>query len=445
MTPRDDLLRTYRDKRKLGITPEPAGAVSPAGAGGLFVVHKHAASHLHYDLRLEMEGVLRSWAVPKGISKNPADKRLAVHVEDHPLEYGDFEGLIPEGNYGAGAVIVWDRGAWISVGDPLEGLAAGKLLFDLRGHKLHGRWTLVKLKKGEREWLMIKEQDNLVEEDGDAFPQGSVLSGLAVEELRDGSTRAAQLRAALAAAGAPRRAVDPRKVELQLCEPHEVPFSRAGWVFELKYDGFRFLAATDGEPLLLTRSGRDVTSAFPELARTLARLPFAGLVLDGEVVVHDERGFPSFQRLQRRAQLSRPHDVRRGAIERPASFYAFDLLAAEGHDLRPLPLIVRKTLLTSVLPEVGAFRYADHVETQGQPFYEGVVRMGLEGMVAKKADAPYRGGRRPQWKAMGRGYLRRDFRRVDSLWNGRATLRPAFRFFGKRGFGAVFAARTRRS
>ncbi|MEX0691842.1 MAG: DNA ligase D [Gemmatimonadales bacterium] len=400
MSASDDLLRTYRDKRKLGVTPEPAGAVAPAkGGGGVFIVHQHAASHMHWDLRLEMEGVLRSWAVPKGISKNPADKRLAVHVEDHPMEYGEFEGLIPEGNYGAGAVIVWDRGVWIPVEDPIEGLKTGKLLFDFRGHKLHGRWTLVKIKKGERDWLLIKERDNLVEEDGDVFPPGSVLSGLTVEELRDGATRGATLQKALEEAGAPRKAVTPARVELKLCEPEETPFSKAGWIFELKYDGFRFLAARhDGAPLLLTRSGRDVTAAFPEIVRSLARLPYDDLILDGEVVVHDERGYPSFQRLQRRAQLSRTPDIGRAALERPASFYAFDLLAAEGFDLRPLPLTTRKALLKTVLPAAGPFRYADHIDQQGKPFYDGVVQMGLEGMVAKKADAPYKGGRRPDWK-----------------------------------------------
>src|SRR5918994_5056730 len=160
-----DPLLPYRAKRSLERTPEPAGAIPPnakAGGGGLFVVHKHAARRLHYDLRLEMGGVLMSWAVPKGPSRNPADKRLAVHVEDHPIEYGDFEGRIPEGNYGAGAVIVWDRGTWVPLEDPIEGLKKGKLLFDLRGYKLKGRWTLVKIKKGVKDWLFIKERDGYV-------------------------------------------------------------------------------------------------------------------------------------------------------------------------------------------------------------------------------------------------------------------------------------------
>src|SRR5688572_3109191 len=184
---KSDPLAPYRAKRSLKRTPEPAGSHASSGisgAGGLFVVHKHAARRLHFDLRLQMNGVLRSWAVPKGPSYDTADKRLAVLVEDHPLEYGDFEGLIPEGNYGAGAVIVWDRGRWVPVGDPFEGLAKGKLLFELRGLKLHGMWTLVKIKKAEKEWLLIKERDAFASSAGAMPAEESVLSGLTVEDLK---------------------------------------------------------------------------------------------------------------------------------------------------------------------------------------------------------------------------------------------------------------------
>src|SRR5207244_6809520 len=187
--PQPDPLSKYRAKRSLDRTPEP-GARPPApapGPGGLFVVHMHAARRLHWDLRLEMDGVLTSWAAPSGAPPNRADKRLAVHVEDHPLEYGDFEGLIPEGNYGAGAVIVWDRGRWVPLEDPHEGMTKGKLLFELHGYKLKGKWTLVKLKKGEKEWLLIKEKDGYATADGgEALPPESVLSGRAVEEQGGG-------------------------------------------------------------------------------------------------------------------------------------------------------------------------------------------------------------------------------------------------------------------
>src|SRR6266508_220038 len=222
--PGSDLLRTYRAKRSLDQTPEPgarAALAAPAAssAGGLFVVHMHAARRLHWDLRLEMDGVLRSWAVPKGPSPNRADRRLAVHVEDHPLEYGDFEGIIPEGNYGAGAVIVWDRGVWVPLEDPHAGLEKGKLLFELRGYRLRGKWSLVKLKKGVKEWLLIKERDQYVSKD--PYPDESVLSGMTVEELRAAKDRAAPLKKELAKLGAPARTVRVGNTDLMLAETRE--------------------------------------------------------------------------------------------------------------------------------------------------------------------------------------------------------------------------------
>src|SRR5213594_2856432 len=390
-----DPLSAYRAKRSLERTPEPGArpAVPAATAGGLFVVHMHAATRLHWDLRLEMEGVLKSWAVPKGPSANPADKRLAVHVEDHPLEYGDFEGIIPEGNYGAGAVIVWDRGVWVPIEDPLEGLKKGKLLFELRGYKLHGKWTLVKLKKGEKEWLLIKEKDGHVSQDG-ALPPESVLSGLTVEELKAGANRAAPALELLARLKAPHRAVRPAEAEPMLAETRERPFTKPGWLFELKLDGYRVRATRHGgEAQLITRNGHDIAETFPEIARALAALPYDDMILDGELVVPDDAGRPSFQRLQNRAKVSRALEVRRAAVESPAVLYAFDLLAFEGYDLRPLPLERRKALLEQIVPRVGPIKYLSHFEKDGEALYEQVVKMGLEGIVAKKADAPYRAGR----------------------------------------------------
>ncbi len=193
------------------------GTVSPV-LGRLFVVHKHAARQLHFDLRLEMEGVLRSWAVPKGPSYDQNDKRLAVRVEDHPIEYGDFEGMIPKGNYGAGAVIVWDRGEWVPLEDWREGLEKGKLLFELKGYKLKGKWTLVKIKKSERDWLLIKERDAFMKSPGDQFPEQSVLSGVTVEEMLAGETPGSRLRAAAEKAGAAKSRVDPRAAPPMLAE-----------------------------------------------------------------------------------------------------------------------------------------------------------------------------------------------------------------------------------
>ena len=397
-SPAADALSAYRAKRSIEATPEPAGVVA-AFPGHLFVVHQHAATRLHFDLRLEMDGVLRSWAVPKGPSRNQADKRLAVLVEDHPLEYGNFEGIIPEGNYGAGAVIVWDRGMWVPIEDPHAGLEKGKLLFDLRGYKLKGRWTLVKIKKSAKEWLLIKERDaQMTTGDGTVFPAGSVLSGLTVEALKGRTDVAAPLRESLARLRAPRRKVRAKDVELMLAEPREKPFSKAGWIFEAKLDGYRMLASREGgEGKLTTRNGNDLTAAFPELARSLTALPFEGLVMDGEVVVNDDAGRPSFHRLSERARLTRASDVARAAVEQASSLFLFDLVAVEGFDVRPLPLLERKKLLRSIVPEVGALRFLEHYDTHGETVFAQVTKLGLEGIVGKKADAPYRAGRASTW------------------------------------------------
>jgi bifunctional non-homologous end joining protein LigD len=396
----DDGLSRYRAKRSPDRTPEPFGPVVP-GPGNLFVVHKHAARNLHFDLRLEMDGVLRSWAVPKGPTYDQAEKRLAVKVEDHPIEYGDFEGVIPAGNYGAGGVIVWDRGEWVPLEPWREGLEKGKLLFELKGYKLHGRWTLVKIKKSERDWLLIKERDQWLSSPGEAdnFSEESVLSGLTVEEIKSGEGPGAEtLRALEREEKAIRVRVDPRKVEPMHCETADEAFTRDDWLFELKLDGYRLIASkTKGEALLLTRNGNDYTSVFPEVARAVKALPFDECIVDGEVVVCDAKGLPSFSRLQQRGRLSSPMEIRRAAVELPATFYAFDLIAFEDFDLRPVPLLRRKELLKDVVPALGALRYLDHIEAEGEAFLEKVTAMGLEGIVAKKSDCPYRKGRSPHW------------------------------------------------
>ena len=396
-SPPDDNLSAYRAKRSPDSSPEPVGTVSPV-PGHSFVVHKHAARQLHFDLRLEMDGVLRSWAVPKGPSYDTNDKRLAVKVEDHPLEYGEFEGMIPKGNYGAGAVIVWDRGEWVPLEPWREGLEKGKLLFELRGYKLHGRWTLVKIKKSERDWLLIKERDEWVRSPGDQFPEESVLSGLTVDELKAGESPGARVRDAVARAGAVRARVDPVTVKPMLAEIGDDAFTRDGWLFELKLDGYRLIAAKEkGEALLLTRRGNDYTAAFPEVARAIKALPVESCIVDGEVVVLDARGMPSFNRLQQRGRIASPIDIRRAAVEFPATFYAFDLLAVEDFDLRPLPLIARKELLAEVVPRLGPVRLLDHIVREGEAFLKQVSALGLEGIIAKKADVAYHGGRTGHW------------------------------------------------
>ncbi|MDX1492971.1 MAG: DNA ligase D [Longimicrobiales bacterium] len=396
---RDQRLATYREKRKASRTPEPFGGRVLAG-GSIFVVQKHAARSLHWDLRLELDGVLLSWAVPKGPSPNQDDKRLAMQTEDHPLEYAEFEGVIPEGEYGAGAMIVWDRGVWIPVEDPHEGLEKGKLLFELRGHKLMGKWTLVKTKQAPNSWLFIKERDAYLDPDASTedYPDDSIYSGLTVDEFPHADEHAEALAERLGEEGVVEGVVRASEVELMLATAQEKPFTREGWVFEIKYDGYRLLAERRGrEAFLRSRKGHDLTATFPEIARAVRGLPYEGLVLDGEVVVNDAEGRPSFSHLQRRGRVLNRTDALRRSFELPALYYAFDLLAVEGFDLRTLPLLERKEILREILPSVGPVRYVDHIPESGELMYQHVERMRLEGIVGKKADAPYRGGRSSAW------------------------------------------------
>ncbi len=390
-------LAAYRAKRHAGGTPEPFGkdpaAEQTTPEALAFVIQKHAARRLHYDFRLELDGVLKSWAVPKGPAMDPKEKRLAVAVEDHPLEYASFEGMIPDGNYGAGPVIVWDSGSWIPLEDPHRGLESGKLLFELKGYKLHGVWTLVRTARSPKDWLLIKHGGQEAE-----VPDTSVLSGRSVEDVRAGSSGAEALRLRIASLDAPRRDLRAERVKLMLAESRDHPFSQAGWIYELKYDGFRLLVGReDGKAKLVYRRGSDATALFPEIARAVRALPYDSLVLDAEVVVLDEAGRPSFQRLQKRAQLSRAIDVEHASVAMPATAFVFDLLGAEGFDLRSLPLVKRKELLRELLPAAGPLRYTDHVERDGEELFEEIERLELEGMVAKRADSPYRDGRSADW------------------------------------------------
>ena len=270
-------------------------------------MHKHAATQLHFDLRIEMDGVLRSWAVPKGPSYDMNDKRLAVRVEDHPLEYGDFEGIIPAGNYGAGGIIVWDRGEWVPLEDWREGLEKGKLLFELKGYKLRGKWTLVKIKKSEKDWLLIKERDAYVKSPGDVFPEESVLSGLTVEEVKAGERADVDgARGARAGRGAAKSRVDPRddEADARRVARRRVHAATAGSSSSSSTAIACSRAKRGDEALLLTRNGNDYTEVFPEVARAVKALPLDACIIDGEVVVLDEQGKPSFSLLQRRGRLT---------------------------------------------------------------------------------------------------------------------------------------------
>src|SRR5262245_44668256 len=317
---------------------------------------------MHYDFRLELDGVLKSWAVPKGPSPNPADKRLAVHVEDHPVEYANFEGLIPPGNYGAGAVIVWDRGRWIALNDIAAGLVSGKLLFELRGYKLRGRWTLVKTRRGKDEWPVIKERDAYASEQStEDYPHDSVLSGRTVAQLAAKEDPAARIEAGLVKLGAKKRSVLARDLSPMLATPGKA-FTNKDWVFELKYDGYRLFAEKrDGKVTLYSRAGNDLTQTFPDVAEIVAALPYESFVIDGEVIVNDDRGLPSCVLTHKRGRILRRIDAERAALDLPATFYAFDLVAFGSIDLRSLELVDRKEALRSLLPTIGPLRYSDHV------------------------------------------------------------------------------------
>ncbi len=402
-------LKPYRARRDPEQSPEPFGgegelrALAPA-APRRFVVQQHAARRLHWDLRLEIGGVLASWAVPRGPSLDPAERRLAVRTEDHPLEYAEFEGVIPEGNYGAGAMIVWDAGSYSSANGeaPDAGLASGKLDLVLEGHKLRGRFALVRTKgEGGREWLLLKKgaKPAGLEEPVVVSP-ASVLSGLSVEELAAGVTRDADVRRRLR--GVPRDEEDVAALRPMLADRAEAPFSDPHWLFELKYDGVRVLAERRGPDVrLFARTGAERTHVYPEVARAVARLPLDDFVLDGELVALDSNGRSSFERLQRRWTQTDPRIVARLQVEIPTLLYAFDLLRAAGRDLRGLPLARRKQILSLFAPRTGVVRFADHVEGDGEALFAAAAEQGLEGVVAKRADAPYEAGRRSRrWQKL---------------------------------------------
>lgn len=399
-------LKEYRRKRDFQRTSEPAGADSADAAGHLFVIHKHAASHDHFDLRLEQEGVLSSWALPKGPSLEPGEKRLAIQVEDHPLEYADFEGVIPKESYGGGTSMLWDRGQWAAVGKA----KSDRIDFELDGEKLQGRWTLARMKsakeKDNKQWLMIKRHDvgkrkmNGVTVDDDR----SVVSGRSMAQIAADSDNIWTAEGASAKlpeppdpetlSGARRKALA-ADVRPQLATlAREVP-KGDDWIHEIKFDGYRVMARLEhGEVRLITRNGKDWTHRFPELARLLVQLPVESALLDGEVVALAHDGISSFRRLQE--ALS---DANTSAL----IYQAFDLLYLNGLDLSQVELIERKQTLVQLLKAAGfmgssSVRYSDHIDSQGQAFFEQACRLGLEGIISKRSTSHYRGDTRSkQW------------------------------------------------
>jgi bifunctional non-homologous end joining protein LigD len=452
-----DKLARYRSMRDFSKTAEPAGAEHTVKANRLrFVIQKHEATRLHYDFRLELDGVFKSWAVTKGPSLDPADRRLAVEVEDHPLDYGDFEGTIPQGQYGGGTVMLWDRGYWEPEGDPHEGLRKGDLKFSLDGERLKGSWVLVRMKRREREkrdnWLLIKHHDGWsLEDHGGELVESevtSVASGREMDQIAAGKgkgptkfmtgkgrasgknvwqsnrasaedpvgRRSAPLKAAAAPkvkAPAPLRAAAlPGFVPPQLAQSVDRPPPGAGWGHEIKFDGYRLqLRVEGGKATLKTRAGLDWTTKFRAIAEDGAAL--ADGLYDGEACALDENGSPDFPALQAALSDGRTDDL---------IFFVFDALFIAGEDLRNLPLRERKERLKAAVAKAGKrlerrIRYVDHFETAGDAVLQSACRMSLEGIVSKRLDAPYRSGRSDTWQ---KSKCRAGHEVVIGGWNGEA-------------------------
>jgi len=427
-----DKLSTYKQKRDFQKTQEPSGAAKlNASNRRRFVIQKHDATRLHYDLRLELDGVFKSWAVTKGPSLDPHDKRLAVEVEDHPLDYGDFEGTIPKGQYGGGTVMLWDRGFWEPEGNktPEQALAKGDFKFKLEGERLHGSFVLVRMRNdrdgGKRtNWLLIKHHDEFsVEEDGAAVLEEnatSVASGRTMEAIAAGKGRkpkpfmvqsgdvqadavwdsnhglAADERAAdtktRRKSASPKAAKSkmPEFIPPQLCETLDRPPSADGWIHEIKFDGYRIQARIEnGEVTLKTRKGLNWTTKYPAISTSAANLPDA--IIDGEICALDENGAPDFAALQAALSEGKTDEL---------AYFAFDLLFDGNEDLRQLPLTERKERLQTLLDDAGEdsrLRFVEHFETGGDAVLRSACKLSLEGIVSKQADAPYQSGRTETW------------------------------------------------
>ncbi len=402
--PRAAPLSEYSAKRAFEATPEPAPALAARSGPLLFVVQQHSARQLHYDFRLEAEGVLKSWAVPKGPSLDPTQRRLAVQTEDHPYDYASFEGVIPPGQYGAGEVIVWDCGVYSPDEDRqtwyhdrkeaerlvLEGLAKGKLGITLRGEKLKGSFALVRTSDAKN-WLLIKHKDRFTTEAAVIEQDRSVLSGLAVEDLKARPVRRIPA-SRLTPAGAGEAM--PSKLLPMLAELRDAPFTHADWMWEPKLDGYRVLAFIDGQEVKFrSRRGLDLTASFPRLAAQLAQQAVKGMVLDGEIVAFDAGGKPSFAALQERVQLKTEREIAAADRSAPAVLYCFDLLHFAGLDLRDAPYAERRRWLAQCLLPTPHVQLV-HVSEDGKALYQAALAAGFEGAMAKRKDGKYEAGRR---------------------------------------------------
>jgi bifunctional non-homologous end joining protein LigD len=399
-------LKQYASKREFEKTPEPKPGDTHKGNHPIFVIHKHAARAFHYDLRLEMEGVLKSWAVPKGPSLDPSLKRLALMVEDHPLDYKDFEGVIPEGNYGAGSVIIWDRGFYHhpSTRDEneserllLDGFRKGDLKFVLEGEKLHGAFALVKTRNDGKSWLLLKKKDRYAAK-GDILKENrSVVSRKSLEEMLEVGSRKSfrqkklnqiHLHEATESEDLQNAPIKPmpHAVQPMLATPVKEAFDHPDWIFEVKWDGYRAIAEIQDDSISLhSRNGISFDKKFFPITEALRKFGFDA-VLDGEIVVVDDQGRPDFQMLQHYQRYGKGHLL----------YYVFDLLFFRGHDLTGMPLLRRKELLKKILPSNPRIRFSDHIGKEGVLFYNIAKEKGLEGIIAKHSQSVYETGRRSQ-------------------------------------------------
>ena len=401
-------LKEYASKREFEKTPEPKPGLGPEKGRLLFVVQKHAARALHYDLRLELAGVLKSWAVPRGPSLDPSLKRLAVMVEDHPFDYKDFEGVIPEHNYGAGSVIIWDKGFYHHPATEdrdesekllLEGLKKGDLKFILEGEKLHGEFALVKMGKDGKSWLLLKKKDRNVTKEDILKENRSVVSHKTLEEMLETEQsksfrqkKSNQIRVHEALESEDLKNAQskpmPKAVQPMLATVAREPFDHPDWIYEVKWDGYRAVAEIrESGVSLYSRNLISFNKKFFPVVEALRKFGFDA-VLDGEIVVVDDQGRPDFQKLQHYQDSASDHLL----------YYVFDLLYFNGHDLTSLPLLRRKELLKKILPSSPRIKFSDHVVKEGVLFYNVVKEKGLEGIIAKHSQSAYEPGKRSrQW------------------------------------------------
>ena len=425
----DAPLARYEEMRDFERTPEPPGASlnatnpdAPDNAEPLtFVVQKHRATRLHYDIRFEVNGVMPSFPVPRGPSTDTADRRLAVQTEDHPLPYAKFEGLIPKGQYGAGEVIVWDRGTYspdqhdheqgpLVFEDRAEAsrrmlaqIAEGKVSVTMRGERMKGSWSFVKTTQAEDSWLLLKHRDDAADgRDLAALYDTSVISGLTIADLQAGQLPPPEpTTAPLHASALPkaRRVIMPTSVDPMQATLTQGPFEHDDWTFEPKLDGVRAIARFDGDAVsLASRRGNDMTAMYPGVAAAVAKQPASSMILDGEIVAFDENGVPSFERLQSRINLTNPTEIKQAERDIPVVYYVFDLLYLDGIDVRRAPLDERRALLRRTIMPTPSLRLVEPFEVDGLTAYEAATALGIEGLLAKRRDSTYESGKRsPSW------------------------------------------------